>query len=278
MMATAFAHAANNNPYTMAQRTTPSPPQSYYPGNASPQTPPSANQSPTSYHAHLHVRQLRPQKQPLYTPACLRPTESSRPKDIPGPRAPDTPPTSNHSSFDNGNIGLDLPATSNMSSQESEFDLLRQGLSRVASDTIDEEFGEVTGPPTMAHWKPNESADACAICQSNFTWYFRKHHCRRCGDVVCAPHLTKTVPLDQNARYNPNGTESKACDACFRAWRTIKKLRHSRTSSLANSMTSSFSNGTAKPGMLIPQHVKNDPSMFVGSMARSEGGMVWSTF
>ena len=153
MMATAFAHAANNQPYTMGQRTTPSPPQSYYPGNASPQTPPSANQSPTSYHAHLHVRQLRPQKQPLYTPACLRPTESSRPKDIPGPRAPDTPPTSNHSSFDNGSIGLDLPATSNMSSQESEFNLIRQGLSRVASDTIDEEFGEVTGPPTVAHWK-----------------------------------------------------------------------------------------------------------------------------
>lgn len=86
------------------------------------------------------------------------------------------------------------------------------------------------------------------------------------------------MPLDHNARYNPNGTESKACDACFSAWRTIKKLRHSRTSSLAGSMTSSFSNGTAKPGMPIPQHVKNDPSMVVGSMARSEGGMVWSTF
>ena len=60
---------------TVGQNTTPSPPQSYYPGHASPQTPPSSNQSPTSYHAHLHVRQLRPQKQPLYTPACLRPTE-----------------------------------------------------------------------------------------------------------------------------------------------------------------------------------------------------------
>lgn len=137
----------------MAQRTTPSPPQSYYPGNASPQTPPSANQSPTSYHAHLHVRQLRPQKQPLYTPACLRPTESSRPKDIPGPRAPDTPPSSKNSSFESGNIGLEMPATSNTSSQESEFDLLRQGLSRAASESIDEEYGEVTGPPTMAHWK-----------------------------------------------------------------------------------------------------------------------------
>jgi hypothetical protein len=126
--------------------------------------------------------------------------------------------------------------------------------------------------------QPNESAEACAICQTNFTWYFRKHHCRRCGDVVCASHLTRTVPLDQNARYNPYGVESKSCDSCFTAWRTIKKLRHSRTSSLASSMNSSFSAGTAKPGMLIPQQAKNDPSMFVGSMARSEGGMVWSTF
>lgn len=126
--------------------------------------------------------------------------------------------------------------------------------------------------------QPNESAEACAICQTAFTWYFRKHHCRRCGDVVCANHLSRTVPLDQNARYNPYGVESKSCDSCFTAWRTIKKLRHSRTSSLAGSMNSSFSAGTAKPGMLIPQQVKNDPNMFVGSMARSEGGMVWSTF
>lgn len=152
-MATAYAQPARNSPYTMGQNTTPSPPQSYYPGNASPQTPPSANQSPTSYHAHLHVRQLRPQKQPLYTPACLRPTESSWPKDIPGPRAPDTPPSSKQNSFDSGNIGLDLPEALNKSSQESDFDLLRQGLSRAASESIDEEYGDVTGPPTIAHWK-----------------------------------------------------------------------------------------------------------------------------
>lgn len=153
MLGTAFAQAASNSPYTMQQNTTPSPPQSYYPGNASPQTPPSSNQSPTSYHAHLHVRQLRPQKQPLYTPACLRPTESSRPKDIPGPRAPDTPPSSKQSSFDNGNIGLDVPGISVNQSQESDLDLLRQGLSRAASESIDEEYGDVTGPPTVAHWK-----------------------------------------------------------------------------------------------------------------------------
>lgn len=39
------------------------------------------------------------------------------------------------------------------SAQESDLDLLRQGLSRAASEGIDEEYGDVTGPPTIAHWK-----------------------------------------------------------------------------------------------------------------------------
>ena len=156
MIATSIAQAASHSPYAMGQNTQntmPSPPQSYYPGHASPQTPPSSNQSPTSYHAHLHVRQLRPQKQPLYTPACLRPTESSRPQNIPGPRAPDTPPASKQNSLESGNIGLNSPEASKKSSQEADLDMLRLGLSRAASESIDEEYCEVTGPPTMAHWK-----------------------------------------------------------------------------------------------------------------------------
>jgi hypothetical protein len=46
-----------------------------------------------------------------------------------------------------------MAAASNKSSQESDFDLLRKGLSRAASESVDEEYGEVTGSPTMAHWK-----------------------------------------------------------------------------------------------------------------------------
>jgi hypothetical protein len=33
------------------------------------------------------------------------------------------------------------------------LDILRLGLSRAASESIDEEYCEVTGPPTVAHWK-----------------------------------------------------------------------------------------------------------------------------
>lgn len=158
MATTSYAQFTNTNPHAMQQPTTPSPPASYYPNNgATPDTPPSANVSPTTYHQHLHVRQLRPQKQPLYTPACLRPTEpSSRPKDIPDrPRAPDTPPQSKESSFDSGKSsmsglgGVPIPA----GPEQGDFDMLRKGLSRAASDGLDEELGEVTGMPTMAHWK-----------------------------------------------------------------------------------------------------------------------------
>jgi len=159
---------------------------------------------------------------------------------------------------------------------ESEFDTLRRGLSRAASDGLSEDLGDVTGPPTTAHWKPDVSASQCAVCSQTFTWYFRRHHCRSCGDVVCDTHISKRVPLDQNARYHPNGLDSKACDPCHRAWQMVKKFRHSRTSSIAESQSSS--QGTAVPALPIANRLRTPDEARVGSMARSEGGMVWSTF
>jgi len=171
-------------------------------------------------------------------------------------------------------LATDLAAgMSGMSSDFKEFNALRRGLSRAASETLEEEFGEVTGCPTTAHWKPDESSSACYICNATFTWYYRRHHCRRCGNLVCDAHIKHSVPLDQNARYNPNGISSKACKHCWEDWKIVKKIHHSRTSSIAESSNSS--QGTAMP---IPQS-KSLAVMEarVGSMARSEG-MVWSTF
>lgn len=121
-----------------------------YASGALPQTPPSANISPTNLYSHLHVRQLRPQKQALYTPACLRPTEAARPKDIPDrPRAPDTPPQSKESSFDSARsstrteVATGAYIVSPATSPSVDFPDL---------DRFDAEL-DVTGPPTSAHWK-----------------------------------------------------------------------------------------------------------------------------
>ncbi|TKA61603.1 hypothetical protein B0A55_11473 [Friedmanniomyces simplex] len=288
-MATAnYQPSVNSNFYLNQPRTEPSPPETYLYGKGAytsvmSQTPPSANISPTSLHpSHTNVRQLRQPRQPMYIPAALRPTDPiARPTDIPGrPRAPDTPPASKDNSFDSGKSHatastMEVGVLPMGGFHGSEIDLLRRNLSRAASEGMEEEPGDVSGPPTTAHWKPDVSSLECAVCHQTFTWYFRRHHCRRCGDIVCDNHITKKVPLDQNARLHSQGIDSKACDMCWQEWAVLKKLRHSRTSSIAESSTSS--QGTAVPGLPIPQHSRMPDDARVGSMARSEG-MVWSTF
>jgi hypothetical protein len=286
-MATMAYQPPVNNYYINTKAAEPSPPEQYLYGKnayASPTsaTPPSTNISPTNLHSSLiNVRQLRQPRQPMYIPAALRPTDT-RPTDIPTrPRGLDTPPPSKENSFDSGKSNATPSMRDSVASpvgvtfQDADMDSLRRGLSRAASDGLDEELGEVTGPPTTAHWKPDVSSLECTICHQSFTWYFRRHHCRRCGDIVCDNHITKRVPLDQNARYHPSGVESKACDGCHSEWTVIKRLRHSRTSSIAGSSTSS--QGTAVPALAIPNKSRPLDEARVGSMARSEG-MVWSTF
>nr|POE85202.1 fyve-type zinc finger-containing protein c9b6.03 [Quercus suber] len=144
----------------------------------------------------------------------------------------------------------------------------------MASESLDQELGEVTGRPTDAHWKPDSSALDCAICHVAFTMFLRRHHCRKCGDVVCDTHSRRRVPLDQNARYHPKGSTERACDPCWSEWRIVKKLRHSRASSMADSTSLE---GTTNAGLPIPGQRMTQDDVRVGSMARSEG-MIWSTF
>lgn len=45
-------------------------------------------------------------------------------------------------------------------------------------------------------WQPDSDVSQCPVCGKNFTFLYRKHHCRKCGRVVCAqcsPHRI-TIP------------------------------------------------------------------------------------
>ena len=67
-----------------------------------------------------------------------------------------------------------------------------------------------TGDYILPAWQPDSEASECPICGKAFTWRFRRHHCRKCGRVVCdacSPHRI-TIPrqflVHPPEPYRPN--------------------------------------------------------------------------
>lgn len=44
---------------------------------------------------------------------------------------------------------------------------------------------DTTSTKTVAPWVPDSSNSHCMICSKPFSLLFRKHHCRRCGKLIC---------------------------------------------------------------------------------------------
>ena len=65
-------------------------------------------------------------------------------------------------------------------------------------------------------------------CRSSFGLFLRRHHCRHCGHVFCSSHTSYHVPLDQNARFHPDGVPSRACDLCWTAYQHWEDSRTAR--------------------------------------------------
>lgn len=38
---------------------------------------------------------------------------------------------------------------------------------------------------TQPEWQPDSETKTCTLCARKFTFWFRRHHCRKCGKVVC---------------------------------------------------------------------------------------------
>ena len=68
-------------------------------------------------------------------------------------------------------------------------------------------------------WKPDEYRTECKKCQSSFTFFTRRTHCKRCGDLFCSnctteermlpAYLTKEGPVN-----NPDRNNIKVCERC----------------------------------------------------------------
>jgi len=212
-------------------------------------------------HLQMPTRQIRQRQGPMYVPAVLRPTEKP---------ARSSPPKGAHygspESMDDFG-GADRPAG------------VVPHLSRIVTEEWNEEvLGPVTGTPSRNHWKPDMASDCCddATCQKDFSFFTRRHHCRRCGRIFCFEHSTKLVPLDQHARFHPDAPKHRACNSCYSDFRHWESARASRS----NSTNSRDSTVPGTPSIPFPgARGFNDGVKAPASVAKSvPRDWNWSTF
>jgi hypothetical protein len=69
----------------------------------------------------------------------------------------------------------------------------------------------------VGFWRPDREALTCAGCNIPFTWINRRHHCRRCGEIVCQACSGHRVDLKVQDVIRSN---QRICIACYFPMRT----------------------------------------------------------
>ncbi|CAO3648377.1 unnamed protein product [Cunninghamella echinulata] len=67
-------------------------------------------------------------------------------------------------------------------------------------------------------WVPDILVDECQLeeCSIQFSLFQRKHHCRRCGKIICQRHSGNRLPLfKQDKVIQGQGAWHRICDICF---------------------------------------------------------------
>ncbi|EHB17633.1 Zinc finger FYVE domain-containing protein 26 [Heterocephalus glaber] len=73
------------------------------------------------------------------------------------------------------------------------------------------EFVPPVTPPARHQWVPDETESICMVChKEHFSMFNRRHHCRRCGRLVCSSCSTKKMVVE-GCRENP----TRVCDQCY---------------------------------------------------------------
>lgn len=61
----------------------------------------------------------------------------------------------------------------------------------------------------LPKWQPDAEVSKCPVCEQEFTFLFRKHHCRKCGRVVCAQCSPHRITIPREYIVQPAGTQQQ---------------------------------------------------------------------
>ncbi|KAF4977380.1 hypothetical protein FZEAL_6092 [Fusarium zealandicum] len=183
-----------------------------------------------------HARQVRP----MYMPAALRPNlfpSKSQNKAVIDDAASASSTESDTTLRRNNSSIMNLPGMSVFGNRLSRVSTGDSTQSSLDGDFDLEMFPDVKSLPTRKHWKPDNESSVCddATCKRNFSYFTRRHHCRKCGHIFCDFHSTFAAPLDHDAKFNPRAPLSRTCRHCFEEFKNWYSQNSSRGSSAASS-------------------------------------------
>ncbi|KAF8025937.1 hypothetical protein BT93_F2693 [Corymbia citriodora subsp. variegata] len=69
-------------------------------------------------------------------------------------------------------------------------------------------------------WMPDHSCRVCYECDSQFTVFNRRHHCRICGRVFCAKCTANSIPApsDEQKTGREDWERIRVCNYCYKQW------------------------------------------------------------
>ncbi|CAL0325479.1 unnamed protein product [Lupinus luteus] len=84
-------------------------------------------------------------------------------------------------------------------------------------------------------WMPDQSCRVCYECDSQFTIFNRRHHCRICGRVFCAKCTTNFIPVssDELNSSREDWERIRVCNYCFKQWEQAVRTVDNGTPSAA---------------------------------------------
>ena len=80
-----------------------------------------------------------------------------------------------------------------------------------------------SSPVPKDRWVPDEEGAACSVCHVEFSITRRRHHCRKCGSLVCGNCSDHFIPLDSQAGLSSTSIAVRVCDKCEIALRESSK-------------------------------------------------------
>ncbi|XP_042398155.1 1-phosphatidylinositol-3-phosphate 5-kinase FAB1B-like isoform X1 [Zingiber officinale] len=81
---------------------------------------------------------------------------------------------------------------------------------------------------SRAFWMPDDSCMVCYECDSQFTVFNRRHHCRKCGRIFCAKCTSNFIPVNsyESESLQQEGELIRVCNFCFKQREDVTTARY----------------------------------------------------